>query len=345
MKKRIILVLLVLFMLFIVGCETAESHNFSNQYSYDNDYHWYDCEDDDCVETKDKEPHTFDGLECEKCDYKKEPPKHEHTFKEDYQYDETAHYRLCEYEGCTEKTDFENHKFGEPNVSYDEKYITNTYICEVCKYTKEEKIEINNKVDDSVQWDDAFKNFELTNFEMKVLYEEEGKEMENHCIVTDKVVFYHIEGYEKFYSEKTNDGYIVYEYDYETNKFNKYNDPEGFYFIGASTETVLRISFATYFDKFVYDEETKSYICEEELVSDALDWDGTVYGQVLSLHTTVKVENGKIVEISSRYTFIYPDGERDDVEQSFKYYNIGKATLEIPQDVIDAATEIEKDFE
>ena len=128
------------------------------------------------------------------------------------------------------------------------------------------------------------------------------------------------------------------------NQYYKYDDPEGFYFIGASTETVLRISFATYFDKFVYDEETKTYICEEELVSDALDWDGTVYAKHISFYTKVKVENGKIVSIYSEYTMTGEDVIPGQYAK-FEYYNIGKATLEIPQEVIDNAVEIEKEFE
>ncbi len=168
MKKRIIFLLIFIFLAIfpLNSCGKNEEisehvHTYSQTYSYDANYHWYQaiCGHD----VKDSyEEHTYsDWLiinsateqspgsrvrYCTKCGYKQtdiiEPGEHVHTYETTYSFDEHGHYfaSTC---GHTTRKDYEEHKFSdfvvtkEPSATQEGE---KTRSCSVCGYNEIVKI-------------------------------------------------------------------------------------------------------------------------------------------------------------------------------------------------------------
>ncbi len=110
MKKSIIKILtlvlsVVALICFAVACapqgNNGHTHEYSNTYSYDNDYHWFECE---CGEDKGKTAHVIENGECV-CGFKM--ATHTHVFEIDKS-DADKHWKECL---CGEKTQEQNHVF------------------------------------------------------------------------------------------------------------------------------------------------------------------------------------------------------------------------------------------
>ena len=125
MKK--ILSLIIIFIFFLCGC--GLKHTFDTQWMYDDEYHYHQatCGHD---EKSDESMHEFEEEIIEEATHSKEGEKVytcivcdyikfekidiiEHTFSEDYKYNRTKHYYLCE---CGEKKDIEEHDYKEGEV-------------------------------------------------------------------------------------------------------------------------------------------------------------------------------------------------------------------------------------
>ena len=82
-----IALMLVLSLSVLTACNKDGKHNFAEEWSNDETYHWHACADKDCKEIKDKAEHSFDEGEvtkpadygvvgekkftCTKCGYEK----------------------------------------------------------------------------------------------------------------------------------------------------------------------------------------------------------------------------------------------------------------------------------
>lgn len=241
------------------------------------------------------------------------------------------------------------HAFGNPEISYSDNSIKMVFTCVNCGHVKKVTQKVDSKVEDDVEWDNVFEGFKLTNFTMNVHWEDEdGDTQDNHCIVTENAVYYHIPGSVEYYAVRSADGSCIayvsmYNYDYETGNRTKMPFIKGTgeaaeqLLVGAQYETVLQISFAENFSKFTYDAASATYSSTEEIAANFLDEDGSVLGQLYCFNSKVKVVNGEIYYISSDYTF-HEEYEEND-SYSFEYANIGVSSVTIPQEVIDGATE------
>lgn len=56
-----IALMLVLSLSVLTACNKDGKHNFSEEWSHDETYHWHACADKDCKETKDKAEHSWNG--------------------------------------------------------------------------------------------------------------------------------------------------------------------------------------------------------------------------------------------------------------------------------------------
>jgi len=354
MKKILsVLCMLALMATLLVSCDKDHDHVFNkDKWEKDSDYHWHPCTaEDGCSEKGDKEAHDFEVSVddegnlinvCKVCKASNKKvstaPAHEHTFAEKYQNSENFHWLPCTVEGCYEADGKAEHVFGNPEVSYADKKITTKYICVDCGYEKVEEQAVKTEVDNAVSWDDAFKNFKLTNFSMDVYQKYSGQTQHNHCVVTDSAAYYCIPGSREFYTAKNADGSCAtYERHDFVKVFTKVEDTSDTYLVGAQTETVLQISFEDNFDKFTYDKATASYVYKGEITSNYYGFDGELNGEIICYDNVVKITDGKISYIEAKYYF--PDKEdmpsSELYEASFIYYNIGVSEVEIPQAVIE----------
>lgn len=79
--KTITLLFLISSLAFCFACDLSSiitPHNWSNEYSYDDNSHWFACED--CDKTKDKQNHVFVDDVCSICQYEKSNANHECSF-------------------------------------------------------------------------------------------------------------------------------------------------------------------------------------------------------------------------------------------------------------------------
>lgn len=125
MKK--VLILIIVFIICLCGC--GHNHTFDTQWSYDDLYHYHkaNCEheikSDEMKHEFEEEiieeaTHLKEGEKvytCIVCDYSKFEKINiiEHTFSEEYKFNRTKHYYLCE---CGEKKDIEEHDYKEGEV-------------------------------------------------------------------------------------------------------------------------------------------------------------------------------------------------------------------------------------
>ena len=63
MKRKSFLAIMVLMLAIVLltACNKDGKHNFAEEWSNDETYHWHACADKGCKETKDKAEHTWDG--------------------------------------------------------------------------------------------------------------------------------------------------------------------------------------------------------------------------------------------------------------------------------------------
>lgn len=350
MKRFLTLILACTMLLtMFVSCEKHD-HEFDDKWSKDSDYHWHECTAvDGCDETKKKEKHDFvveyddEGKPvnvCSVCGYKNSKvstaPEHEHVFADSLEFSDNYHWYPCTVENCYEMSEKTEHAYSNPDITYSDNLITITYTCVDCGYEEIETQTVKTEVDNAVSWDDAFKNFKLTNFSMDVYFREGDYEHVNHCVVTETEAYYCIPDSNEFYTVPNGDGtYTTYRRHSSEAPFTKLSDTSDHYLKGAQVETVIQVSFEDNFDKFTYDEATGSYVCEEVIVAEFFDFNGNSNGDLYCFNNVVKITNGQISYIEASYYFNNED--RESSQKSFKYYNIGMSAVEIPQSVIDNA--------
>lgn len=347
--KRIALLILTLCLLTttlfaFTACDEHE-HAYAEAWTYDEDYHWHACESDKCKSQKDKAEHTLapdpeNGVNiCTVCGYQAEMvnvPEHTHTYAEELTYNENFHWYPCTYENCPERGEREEHSFADPMIEQSKDAITRTYTCTDCGYEKVDVTEIESVIDGEASWDSAFENLTFLNFSMYVYFYDDNGEIShtNHCRVTENSAYYHIEDDEEFYTARNGDGTCTtYEYRDEIDSFVLLEDTSDNYLVGAQTETVVKISYVSYFDLFTYDEATGSYVYDGEIEATYYSFEGAQEGTLHCINNEIKVANGKITYISCDYDFS-SDGAFD---RAFVYFDIGMTEVTIPEEIVDTA--------
>ena len=167
-KKIFILSLLLVPAIILFGCDNetknqntlnnsgATNHNPSSVYSYDENYHYYTCEDAGCGVQINKRAHNYktetisvatcttNGLKkhiCQDCGYYKteEVAKLGHSFSDEYQKGETIHWHPCENPGCSAHFEEDTHKWNNGITITPASCDTNgskQLTCYICDKTK-----------------------------------------------------------------------------------------------------------------------------------------------------------------------------------------------------------------
>ena len=162
MKIRFLVLLLVLVVSLLCSCQPKHTHSFSDTYSGDDVYHWFEC---DCGEKDGYEQHAWNNgsvtkqptveeegertFTCTVCratkvaKIDKLSPDHTHEYSI-VNYDDTHHWNECE---CGEKGAKALHSFDEGKITTHpttESEGERTFECTGCEYKKTEKV---NKLD------------------------------------------------------------------------------------------------------------------------------------------------------------------------------------------------------
>lgn len=342
MRKYLTLLFLIVAFLTLSSCgEKEHTHEYGEDYKYNETHHWNECTVDGCSEKSNQALHEMVGNKCNVCDYINEEvvivPEHTHEYGEEYKFNETAHWHGCTIEGCSEKENVSEHQFGNPKITYTDKLMTIVKCCVDCGYETKEEVEIDSNVDNAVEWNEMFESFKLTNYSLNICFQkdENGKWITtNHCEIGDDGVFYHMGDYPIGYT-KTLDGetYTTYVKTYLSKTFVKVDDQTSIYYDNLITETALVISFVDNFEKFTYNAEKGTYECNEIIQARAYSLLSEEYDTIYCHNSIVTVVDGKIISICAEYSFKSLDASIS----YFEYYNIGATVITIPESVINEA--------
>ena len=106
-------------------------HNYGKDWKHDETSHWRECQTEGCTAKTDVAKHSGgqatcqQKAECEVCN-QEYGEFGAHNYGSEWKHDGTSHWRECQTEGCTEKTDVAKHSGGQ--ATYQKKAI-----CSVCK--------------------------------------------------------------------------------------------------------------------------------------------------------------------------------------------------------------------
>ena len=107
------------------------AHNYGNEWKHDETSHWRECQTEGCTAKTDVAKHSGgqatcqQKAECEVCN-QEYGEFGAHNYGSEWKHDGTSHWRECQTEGCTAKTDVAKHSGGQ--ATYQKKAI-----CSVCK--------------------------------------------------------------------------------------------------------------------------------------------------------------------------------------------------------------------
>ena len=136
-----------------------DDHHFSTAWTYDNNYHWHKCEDEDCHEIDGFAPHTINGgvitlqpsyeeygqktYSCIVCGHItriEQIPKLIHIYDDEWSSDETNHWHVCLDAGySTLKADSVAHTWDTGTITAVPTYESEgakTHTCSICGRTK-----------------------------------------------------------------------------------------------------------------------------------------------------------------------------------------------------------------
>ena len=107
------------------------AHNYGSEWKHDETSHWRECQIEGCTAKIDVAKHSGgqatcqQKAECEVCN-QEYGEFGAHNYGSEWKHDGTSHWRECQTEGCTAKTDVAKHSGGQ--ATYQKKAI-----CSVCK--------------------------------------------------------------------------------------------------------------------------------------------------------------------------------------------------------------------
>ena len=107
-----------------------EAHNYGSEWKHDETSHWRECQTEGCTAKTDVTKHSGgqatcqQKAECEVCS-QEYGEFGVHNYGKEWKHDETSHWRECQTEGCTAKTDVAKHSGGQATCQQKAE-------CEVC---------------------------------------------------------------------------------------------------------------------------------------------------------------------------------------------------------------------
>lgn len=281
--------------LFVVGCN--HPHTYSDDWTYNETYHWHSstCEHKD--EIKGKEAHSFTewiideepteqkhgqkSRECTVCGYKEvediDKIIHTHTFSDEWSYDDLKHWHssTCNHDL---KADEGNHDWNEWQIIEEESYLEDGLkktSCKVCGKEKEETIpqrtymtssEFKSLVIDKINKNSGTVSYKKNDLEAKVQF---GNNLVK--LINEDVTVYQVKN-EKLYSiSKLNDTWFAKEEDITSKVYTDLIDNisvnkvlDYLFESDKSIVDLLKSDFVTY----TYNSETGLY---QVSISDDLD--------------------------------------------------------------------------
>ena len=107
------------------------AHNYGSEWKHDETSHWRECQTEGCTAKTDVAKHSGGQATCQQraeCDVCNQEYGEfgAHNYGSEWKHDATSHWRECQTEGCTAKTDVAKHSGGQ--ATYQKKAI-----CSVCK--------------------------------------------------------------------------------------------------------------------------------------------------------------------------------------------------------------------
>lgn len=207
--------------------------------------------------------------------------------------------------------------------------------------------QVQTMVEDEETWDAAFADLDYVNFSIRFHYVSDLQgTVENYIEISENAIYYNLQDLAECYTAKNDDGsYSTYIRNLHEggDNFTLLNDTSDSFFVVQRRAVPRPISFADYFEMFTYDGDTKTYRCADEISCKFIvDYAGheTELGIICS-NIVVATENNRIVAISADYSS--PDPDVNLTNAHFEYFNIGRTTVTIPQEVIDNAVAEEID--
>ena len=190
-------------------------------------------------------------------------------------------------------------------------------------------------VQDAAAWDAAFAGLTMNNYSMTLIsvYSYEGHSQATHCVISEDAVYYFNQSNGENYFKANGDDTVTHYYrQYGASSFAiTGNDANGaIASIGQMMAAYLPTGLK--FDKFTYDAESGSYICEDVLELEMTQGDSskTIFGY----KTVVQFVDGKISTVLVDYRTV---NDESIPVSTISYFNIGTSKVEIPQEVIDNA--------
>jgi len=162
----------------ICGYKTTEvieavSHSYSAEWSHNETSHYKTCIYG-CGTTGETAAHVWDegvtsGTEivytCTVCNATKSETNHSHSYADVWSYNETSHYKVCQYEGCSAASETAAHSYDDGVVTTEATETATgvkTYTCTVCGYKKTEtlaKLKHTHTYDTSVWKSDSLAHY------------------------------------------------------------------------------------------------------------------------------------------------------------------------------------------
>ena len=193
-----------------------------------------------------------------------------------------------------------------------------------------------NPVQDAAAWDTAFDNLALTNYSATIIQRDPyGYSKARHCVLTEYGAYFYYSYFGDYYTEVDENGrYATYYRPFGDLSFTSVEDLAGSMWNQVKELMTYNISLKGNFDKFTYDAETGSYICEEVL--------GIALGSA-NANETKMVYTDKIIvqfvngQIRTMITEFRSGTDETLPVNTISYFNIGTSNVKIPQEVIDEA--------
>lgn len=207
--------------------------------------------------------------------------------------------------------------------------------------------QVQTMVEDEETWDAAFADLDYVNFSIRVHYVSDIQgTVDNYLEISENAIYYNVQDVAECYTAKNDDGtYSNYFKNTGEENYTLLNDTSDYFFVLQRRAIPRPISLADYFEMFTYDEDTKTYRCADEISCKFIgcDYEGneTELGIICS-NIVVATENNLIVSISADYS-VFNNQSTKITNAHFEYFNIGRTTVTIPQEVIDNAVAEEID--
>lgn len=266
---------------------------------------------------------------------------HTHNYSDKYQYNDETHWKNCQQDKCLSTTIKENHAYSTLQSNLNGKILTLKKKC-VCGHETIEQKEYNPLINSSDEWNLIFQSLNLTNYSLVMT------DVYTHDVPISDIKFNKIEDTIMLSYLNQNPNYVIKSSN-ETYNFYEYDNIKGYYLVTEAPDEYYKrlldmfticISLVDCFDKFIYEESTGIYKCQET-INAYLGNDEDNRLQIYLYNLEIEFVDGKIFSIKSDFT---DKKESIDIANKlhFNYYNIGITEIAIPNEVIENAKEYDE---